>query len=337
MALGDIPQGNVSIADRVQRLDLGAPLVGAFLLDATALFIGADEAIWHVPEGGAPQRIEVHAGAILCAQSDGKRVVTGGDDGRVVEIRADGSILELARDAKRRWIDNLALHNDGTLAWSSGKTAFVKTAKGEIKSLDVASTVGGLAFAPKGLRLAIARYHGVSLWFPNVAGTPEELEWKGSHLGVAFSPDGKFICTSMHEPSMHGWRLADARHLRMSGYPARVKSFGWSADGRWMATSGADAVILWPFQTKDGPLGKQPLQYAALPSRVTMVACHPREDILAAGYGDGTVLLVRIKDGAEILVHKPNDSAIAALSWNARGDRLIFGCDNGAAGISSLG
>jgi hypothetical protein len=38
-----------------------------------------------------------------------------------------------------------------------------------------------LAFAPKGVRLAVAHYNGVSLWFPNAQAAPEMLEWKGSH------------------------------------------------------------------------------------------------------------------------------------------------------------
>ena len=122
----------------------------------------------------------------------------------------------LATDAKRRWIDNVALHPDGAVAWSAGKTAFVRSGKGEEKSFDAPSTVGGLAFAPKGLRLAIAHYNGVTLWFPNMAAKPEFLEWAGSHLGVTFSPDNKFLVTTMHEPALHGWRLADNRHMRMS-------------------------------------------------------------------------------------------------------------------------
>ena len=59
------------------------------------------------------------------------------------------------------------------MAWSAGKTAFVRSAKGEEKFFDVPSTVGGLAFAPKGLRLAIAHYNGVTLWFPNMAAKPK--------------------------------------------------------------------------------------------------------------------------------------------------------------------
>ena len=160
----------------------------------------------------------------------------------------------------------------------------------------------------KGLRVAVAHYDGVTLWFPNMAAKPEFLEWAGSHLGVVFSPDNKFLVTSMHEPALHGWRLADNRHMRMSGYPGRVRSMSWSAGGKSLATSGADTVIMWPFASKDGPMGKEPAMLAPLQSRVTVVACHPRQDILACGYEDGTVLMVRLNDGAEILLRRPGSS-----------------------------
>jgi WD40 repeat protein len=230
------------------------------------------------------------------------------------------------------------------VAWSAGKTVSVRDSKGAVKSLDVASTPGGLAFAPKGFRLAIAHYNGVTLWFPNMAGTPEFWEWKGSHLGVNFSPDGKFIVTAMHEPALHGWRMADARHMRMTGYPTRVKSFAWSAGGKWLATSGADEIILWPYQSKDGPMGKQPLMLAAPNlSCVSAVACHPGEDVVAAGYGDGTLRLVRIADGATIPVREPaavsredTAKAITALAWDARGQQLAFARADGEAGLLKL-
>ena len=239
----------------------------------------------------------------------------------------------LATDAKRRWIDNVALHPEGAVAWSAGKTAFVRSGKGEEKSFDAPSTVGGLAFAPKGLRVAVAHYNGVTLWFPNMAAKPEFLEWAGSHLAVTFSPDNKFLVTGMHEPALHGWRLADNRHMRMSGYPGRVRSMSWSAGGKGLATSGADTVIIWPFTSKDGPMGKEPAMLAPLQARVSMVACHPKQDIMAAGYSDGTVLIVRLEDGAEILVRRNGGEPVSALAWNAKGTLLAFGTEDGDAGM----
>ena len=164
----------------------------------------------------------------------------------------------------------------------------------------------------------------MTLWFPNMAAKPEFLEWAGSHLGVIFSPDNKFLVTAMHEPALHGWRLADNRHMRMSGYPGRVRSMSWSAGGKGLATSGADTVIVWPFASKDGPMGKEPAMLAPLQARVSAVACHPKQDIMAAGYSDGTVLMVRLEDGAEILVRRNGGAPVSALAWNAKGTLLAF-------------
>jgi WD40 repeat protein len=326
----------VSVTDRVRPIEIGAPVGAVHFLGETAVFVGDEETLTFVTGTGEAARLPIHDGAILNTASDGKRIVSGGDDGKVVEVKADGSVATLATDAKRRWIDNVALHPDGAVAWSAGKTAFVRSAKGEVKSRDVISTVGGLAFAPKGLRLAISHYNGVTLWFPNMTATPEVLDWAGSHLGVVFSPDNKFLVTSMHEPSLHGWRLADARHMRMTGYPTRVKSVSWSADGKSLATSGADTVILWPFASKDGPMGKEPGILAPMPSRVSVVACHPKQDVMAVGYSDGTVLMVRISDGAEILVRRKAEQAITALGWSANGSLLAFAAADGNAGLFTL-
>jgi len=275
----------ISVTDKVRSLAIGAPISAVHFLGESAAFVGAEENIFVVTGDGDPVAVSVHGGGILCTTSDGTRVVTGGDDGKIVSLNAKGEISVIATDPKRRWIDNVALHPDGAVAWSAGKTAFVRSGRGEDKTFDMPSTVGGLAFAPKGLRVAVAHYNGVTLWFPNMAAQPEFLEWAGSHLGVVFSPDNKFLVTTMHEPALHGWRLADNRHMRMSGYPGRVRSMSWSAGGKSLATSGADAVILWPFASKDGPMGKEPAMFAPLQARATVVACHPKPGLNSGKVG----------------------------------------------------
>src|SRR4051812_38906208 len=325
----------VSVTEKVRPVAIGAPVIAVHFLGDKAVFVGAEESVALVDGAGDIARIAVHGGGILCVVSDGERIVMGGDDGKVVALDAKGVTATLATDAKRRWIDNVALHPEGAVAWSAGKVATVRSVKGEEKSFEVPSTVGGLAFAPKGMRLAIAHYNGVTLWFPNMAGSAQFLEWAGSHLGVVFSPDNKFLVTAMHEPALHGWRLADNRHMRMTGYPGRVRSVSWSAGGKALATSGADTVILWPFASKDGPMGKQPTMLAPLQARVTQVPCHPKQDIFAAGYSNGTVLMARLDDGAEILVRGKGEP-VSALAWNAKGTMLAFAAEDGDAGLLEL-
>ena len=83
-------------------------------------------------------------------------------------------------------------------------------------------------------------------------------------------------------------------------------------------------------------MGKQPKILAPSEHKVEAVACHPKQDIVAAGYSDGMVLLVRIDDGAEILAKRPGDAPVTALAWSADGALLAFGTENGEAGIVNL-
>ncbi len=326
-----------SVVEQTRVLHFGAPVVSAHFLADKPVFVLGEESLALVGPESEPRRIAVHAGAILSSAADTRRLLTGGDDGKVVVIGLDVASVTIFEDTKHRWVDNVACGPQGALAWSAGKQAFVRSERGGDRTLEVPSTVGGLAFAPKGLRLAVAHYNGVSLWFPNARSEPELLPCKGSHLEPAFSPDGRFLVSSMQEPTLHGWRLSDGNDMRMSGYGVRVRSFEWTASGDWLATSGANDLVLWPFAGKNGPMGKAPRMRAAADLQVEVVACHPRQDVVAAGYADGLVLLVRVDDGAEILARHPGAAAISALTWNASGDTLLFGTEDGDAGIVALG
>ena len=329
------PAATDSLSASVAPIAAGAHVTAAcFLGDTPALALG-DGTVLLGAEG--ERRVAAHPdGAVLCAAADRDRIVTGGDDGRVVSTRPDGSTEELG--AGKGWIDALALHATGAVAWATGRDVKARSAKGEVKAIVAGSSVRGLAFAPKGYRLAFSHYNGASLWFPNTAEPPQALEWKGSHLDVAWSPDGRFLVTTMQENAMHGWRISDSKHMRMTGYPAKPRSLSWSPDGAWLATSGAEACVVWPFEGKDGPMGKPPRECGVRSARVSQVAFHPRAGVLALGYDDGFVLMVRMKDNSEILIRRedPEGGAVSALAWNATGTKLVFGTRNGAAGMLTL-
>jgi WD40 repeat protein len=331
----DSGQSIPSVVKRTKPVSAGAPVVAVHFLGRTSVFVLGEETLLFVAPDGAERRVAAHSGGILSTACDGTRILTGGDDGKVVATNAASESETLAADAKHRWIDRVALGPDGALAWSAGKQTFVRTANGEVKSIELPSSAGGLAFAPKGLRLAAAHYGGASLWFPNAQAKPEMLAWKGSHLDALFSPDGKFLVTAMQEPMLHGWRLVDGKDMRMSGYSAKVRSMAWTAGGRWLATSGSEQLILWPFAGKDGPMGKQPRMLAPSRSRAVTVACHPTQEIAAVAFEDGVVLLARIEDGAEILARR-GGSPVSALAWSADGSRIAFGTEAGEGGVIDL-
>ena len=327
-------QNTTSLTEHVLAFDAGGQIVtGAFLGDGPALALADGAVLLGEPE--AQKRVATNPdAAILSAVSDGTTLLAGGDDGRVVAVTADGEAIEIA-DEQGRWIDALALRGQN-IAWSAGKAVRARDEAGAVRTWAAPSSVRGLAFQPKGYRLAATHYNGATLWFPKVEGAPQTLEWKGAHLDAAFSPDGRFLVTSMQENALHGWRVADARNMRMTGYPGKTRSLAWSHDGAWLATSGAEASVVWPFKDKDGPMGKAPRECGVREARVTKVAFHPRALVLAIGYADGLVLLCRLADAAEILVRRPGGGAVAALAWNSTGARLLFGLESGEAGLLNL-
>jgi WD40 repeat protein len=330
-------KGSIEPVPTVQDFTLGAFVVDAAFLGDTAAFALGDGSV-RLVRGDAEARAEVHGGAILSSAvtADGRRLLTGGDDGLVAATDAAGAVTRVA-ERPRKWIDHVAAGPVGAVGFATGRQVAVLFADGRERSLDLPRAAGGIAFAPKGTRLAIARYDGVTLWWPATEAAPTGLEWKGAHLGVVFSPDGKFVVTTMQDNALHGWRLADGKDMRMSGYPGKPRSMSWAAKGRYLATSGANAAVVWPFHFKDGPMGRPPLQLGAREVLVTRVACHPKEEMAAVGYQDGMILAVRFTDAEEAVMRRPGGGPVSALAWDADGRRLAFGTEAGEGGIVVVG
>lgn len=323
----------------VAPLDIEGHVVTAAFLGDIPVFAAASGAI-HRLDGGE-KVTQAHEGLLTCVKdSADQTLVTGGEDGKVLRIAHDGSVRELA-DIPRKWISVVAAGPQGAVAYATGKTGYVGLADGTTKEFSEARTIEALGFAPKGLRVAAARYNGVTLHWIGTTGAPVDLEWKGAHTGVTFSPDGRFVVTTMQENALHGWKLdskaTETRHMRMTGYPAKVKSLSWSPKGKWLASSGAPAAIVWPFAGKDGPMGKAPLELGTRANiMVTHVSFHPAEEVLAIGFIDGMILAVRIADSKEALLRRPGKGAITSMGWSANGKLLAYASEAGDCGVIDI-
>lgn len=316
----------------------GAFVVEAAFLGDTVAFALGDGTVRLVGAEPGGCEVQVHSGAILGATPtrEGEALITGGDDGRVARVHVGGEVEVLA-EKKRKWINQVAAGPNGAVAYASGRNAFVRLSDGRERELTLDRAVGGLAFAPKGVRLAVAGYGGVTLWWAGTDADPVRLEWKGAHLSASFAPDGRFVVTTMQENALHAWRIDDGRDMHMSGYPAKTRSLSWTSRGRFLVTSGANAAVVWPFHSKDGPMGKEPAQLGERDVLVTRVASHPRKDKVAIGYHDGRVTLVDLSGENAAVLRNAGDQPISALSFDGRGARLAFGTEEGSAGILEAG
>ena len=319
----------------IETVEAGEHVDWAGFIAGRPVFALADG---HVVAGrGEAERIPVCDGlSTVVAAFDLRSLALGGEDG-AVHIYTPGNAAIRLREATGKWVDEIACGPSGALAAATGKQVDVFLADGQERKIECERAIGAIAFAPKGMRLALARHDGVDLVWVNSDSGRKFLEWKGAHIGVTFSPDGRYLVSTMQENALHGWRLGDERHMRMTGYPAKVKSVSWSPRGKWLASSGAPAAIVWPFAGKDGPMGKAPLELGSLGNmQVTQVCFNPGEEVVAAGYEGGTVAAIRIADGQVSILRKQGHSPISALGWNSQGTLLCFGSESGEAGIVDI-
>ncbi len=345
--LGDGVSADAGLmAQRGQTRDLGAHIVAAcFDRAGRHAGFGTGDGSVHLAstDSGADwTRIEAHDGAVMALAPDtvADGFLSAGDDGVLARLAPDGSAATLFSTGGK-WIEQLCVFAEsrgGMIACSAGRQAYLFDAAGEkLKTLAHPSTVTGLAFDARGKRLAASHYNGASVWFTaSKSDNARLLEWKGSHTGIAMHPAADAVVTAMQENALHGWRLADTQHMRMTGYPAKPESLGFTRNGKWLASGGADAIVLWPF-FGGGPMGKPPLELAKIEGVLcTRVACHPKEDLVAAGYADGTVLVAQIATQKLVVIADATGAPISALGWSPDGGRLLFGTETGIAAIVDL-
>ncbi|MDO8799325.1 WD40 repeat domain-containing protein [Phenylobacterium sp.] len=287
-------------------------------------------------EGG--ETAAAHKGVALsaCLHPSGEGILTGGDDGAVVWSRG-AEVTEIAK-IPGRWIESVAASAESKLiAFAAGKELHVRDA-GDLAFSRVfvhEKSVADVAFDPKGRRIATATYNGAWLWYARIAEQkPTVLKWAGSHVALAFSPDGKFLMSSMQENQLHGWRVADEKNLKMGGYPAKVKSLTFLYKGQMLATSGANGAVIWPFTGSAGPLGKQAAEVGFdESSMVNRVAATPVGNRLAAGLDDGRVWVCDLSNQAIDMLKAEKGPPISALAMTPDGKRVAWGDEEGGAGV----
>lgn len=290
-------------------------------------------------EGG--ESLEAHDGAVLsaCLPPTGDGVVTGGDDGRVV-LTTPAGVTELAK-VPGRWIDTVASSPESKLiAFGAGRELHVRDPADAAfaRVFQHEKSVADVAFDPKGRRLAVATYGGVWLWYARIADQkPVTLKWAGSHIALAWSPDGKFLVSAMQENQLHGWRVADEKNMRMGGYPSKVKSLAFMSKGNLLATSGANGAVCWPFAGATGPMGKQAAEIGWDESAVTTrVAATPDRSWLAAGLDDGRVWACDVTGEKLVPLKSDKGAAITALAISPDAKRVAWGDEDGGAGVAEI-
>jgi WD40 repeat protein len=198
--------------------------------------------------------------------------------------------------------------------------------------LATADAVNSVAFSPDSPVLAAGGYDStIQLWDIAEPANPQPLGQSltagtGTVFSVAFSPDGHTLASGSDDGTIRLWSLPPTV---LTGPDGPLYTAAFSPDGRTLATGGADwKVRLWDVTNPADPrpLG-QPLTTGSgsgYYAGVFSLAFSSERGLLAAGTGDGTVLLWSMADpanprplGQPLHVANPYD-VIVALSPDGR-------------------
>lgn len=263
---------------------------------------------------------------------DGSMVVSCGQDTQLRCFNGDnGAILSTTK--LPAWGERVRFSPDETsLAVATGKNVLVfhpndlrHAGARPIRMLGPhTSTVADLAFCPVNpVTLATTSYGSVALWNVKDATEPRKLEWQGSSLVLAWSPDARFIATGDQDSTVHFWFSDSGQDLRMYGFETKVLQLSWDYSGQYLATGGGSVPVIWDCSGKRGPADTRPteLVFHQAPVR-SLKFSHSRRVLISADgigslavwepfYDSTPITTLSLPAGASLVSFSPDDKQLA--------------------------
>ncbi len=299
--------------------------------------------LWDVSSGTATHMfVDEHYRAESLAFSPQSDVLmAGGADGRVFRwalgnkspdqqplITLSGSVTSVNFDSQGNWL--ACGSSDGSVVlWNRNKkerdSLFEKQGKGrqKVEQISGPAEVMSVSFSPDGKLLAIDRVKDTTVWDlarkVQIAGIPNENVERVSVFNednetlTSYNTDGTLVLLDLVNNS----RIGEQLYAKIDA--SRVIAF--SKDGKILAVPRDDGITLWDIS------GHRPLVAS---DRINDIAFSPNTTTLAAGLGDGRIILwdtVNRRRIDELDLSQPDQPA-SFLAFNSDGKTLAVGLLN---------
>jgi len=260
-------------------------------------------ASWPAPFEGQAVRLPEWE-EVLSLSSDGTRAAAVLPDGRrcqIWNVLASERVMVLTNSAGQ--IKSVKFSEDGkylAVAGTGGQTRLWNTTDWSSELLGDSASGGfeRLAFSPDGSRLAQAGDDKGEVFDLAARKTIFRFQEVG-FMGLAISPDGRFVAAGTERNLIHLWDVNSGQKLGiLRGHVAGVSALSFAPDGRTLASCGDSRVKLWHLET---------LQEILTLTRFSSAAN------LALFASDGSCLATSSQDERVQLWRAPSFEEIAAM------------------------
>jgi Anaphase-promoting complex subunit 4 WD40 domain len=268
-------------------------------------------------------------GCLALRPATGRGFLSGGANAVLVRVDTDLA-AEILLVSEVGQAEHFAIAPDGrhhaTALGNRVEIAGVATAVFDLPAPAVA-----LLFDNAGRRLAVADGQGVTLW--SVDGPPARLQTSGVPCGLAWAPDDGRLACGVESGAVHLWSFGAGDDETLLGGGGPPRSLTFAPDGCRLAVSGATQILCWSLE----PRSDMPMT-CGITARVpiSMVAWHPARDLIAAGTGNGAVMLSAPFGHDALHLRGEGGGAVTVLAWSADGSRLAIGTSGGDLGVLPL-
>lgn len=273
--------------------------------------------VFDASAGDLLHTLDAHAGGVLALAFGRNQLASAGQDGhaRLWDVKSGSATAALPGGSG--WVSHLQWTPDGKrLATAADKSVKLWNEQGTaLQQWSATAGINGLAFNAVGGLLAATAGAEVLLWRCADGGLDRTLKWVSTLINAHWSPDGKVLAAGSIDKSVHFWRAGAWLDSKMGGYAKKPQALAWSADSKFLATTGEDAIIVWPFVGK-GPEGSKPMQLLHHLRAPEVLAAHPKKPLLLSGSPDKTLVLWDLKLGEAPQGFASMSAAISALTFH---------------------
>jgi WD40 repeat protein len=190
--------------------------------------------------------------------------------------------------------------------------------------------ITGLSFSPDGQRIAAAGYHEITLWKLADGALAGRLQGLSERIyGIAYSSDAKWLAVASGDPGQYGLARLFAADSAGAGKPVRELAEGQdvvfaaalSADGKRLATAGADRVVR-VFETESG---KQMTQIEDHADWIFDLAFSPDGKRLATASRDKTSKVFDIEKKESLVTFTGHGQPVYTVSFTPDGKAVASG------------